>query len=106
MNINILIPSKNNSTKLKENIEKNFFADSINLQYLILVDTLEDEILYRKTLSKFKNVKIIKKKLNFQSDRYIHLLNYKDADLYLIGSDDLVRVTSQFIERFLTIPTA
>ena len=96
MKINILIPSKNNSKKLLVNIEKNKFIESIKFQYLILVDTLEEEIAYKAKLSHLQNVIIIKKKLSYQSDRYVYLLNYKDADLYLICSD---RYSSSDIER-------
>ena len=98
MKINILIPSKNNCKKLLDNIKKNYFIDSTDLHYLILVDTLEDEIIYSKTLTNLKNKTIIIKKLSFQSDRYIHLLNYKNADLYLIGADDVFFKQTDYID--------
>ena len=104
MKINILIPSKNNNKKLLKNIKKNKFIKSINLQYLILVDSPEEETRYRETLSDFNNVTIINKKIKFQSDRYIYLLNYLDADLYLIGSDDVFFESTDQIKCDLTQP--
>ena len=104
MKINILIPSKNNSKKLLVNIEKNKFIESIKFQYLILVDTLEEEIAYKAKLSHLQNVIIIKKKLSYQSDRYVYLLNYKDADLYLICSDDVFFDLNEQIVCNLSLP--
>jgi len=104
MKINILIPSKNNSKKLLFNIEKNKFIESIKLQYLVLVDTLQEEIEYKEKLSHFQNVIIIRKRLNYQSDRYSLLLNYKDADLYLISSDDVFFELNEQIVCNLSLP--
>lgn len=104
MKINILIPSKNNNKKLLENIKKNKFIKSINLQYLILVDSPEEETCYKESFSGFENVTIIKKNIKFQSDRYIYLLNYLNADLYLIGSDDVFFESADQIKCDLTLP--
>ncbi len=90
MNISILIPSKERSIQLKENILKSKFPHIFKkVNYLILVDSNEEKQKYQKALSGLSNVEIFVKRSKFQSKRYAYLLDKSVADYYLIGSDDI-----------------
>lgn len=89
MNISILIPSKNNPERLKQNINKSSFGGIFNkVNYYILVDSDAEKKKYLDII-KNRDVSVINKLFNYQTQRYIYLLNMTKSDFYMIASDDI-----------------
>lgn len=90
MKLAVIIPSKNSHTELLSNLKKNELINVFNqVDYFILVDTVEEKNIYENTLKNIENLVVTAMKTKFQSDRYLYFLKNLEYDFYSICSDDV-----------------